>query len=370
LTTKINTVVVGGGAMGLSVAYNLLKRGFDALVIEGDYLNAGSTGRNMGILKERIPHAMEDGNEDLISLAQRGLKLHEGLSTETGINTFYRKSGCLTFAKDEEEMRQLEEYHAHFQRLGIEDIELTPNEIERRWSYIDASELVGAFYDPEEAMAHPFGVVWAYVESIKKMEGRVEKQNRVHKISESSEGYKVMAEKGEYEAENLVIACGAHSPKLSEQLGFKIPLTPRRKEVLISEPIRPFFGPAFERLSTDYQIAQTMRGEILGTIGYMSPGFDLSECTSNFLNQFADETVPMIPSFRNLRIIRQWVGICDKTPDEKPVVGSLDDGLYITCGNYDYGINLAPVVGQLLADSIIKDRIDPLLEPFNPHRFK
>lgn len=356
--------------MGLSVAYNLLKRGLDALVIEGDYLNAGSTGRNMGILKERIPHAMEDGNEDLISLAQRGLKLHEGLSTETGINTFYRKSGCLTFAKDEEEMRQLEEYHAHFQRLGIEDIELTPNDIERRWSYIDASELAGAFYDPEEAMAHPFGVVWAYVESIKKMEGRVEKQNRVHKISESSEGYKVIAEKGEYEAENLVIACGAHSPKLSEQLGFKIPLTPRRKEVLISEPIRPFFGPAFERLSTDYQIAQTMRGEILGTIGYMSPGFDLSECTSNFLNQFADETVPMIPSFRNLRIIRQWVGICDKTPDEKPVVGSLDDGLYITCGHYDYGINLAPVVGQLLADSIIKDRIDPLLEPFNPHRFK
>ncbi len=369
MSVKVDTLVIGGGAMGLSVGYNLLKKGIRTIVLEGDYLNAGSTGRNMGILKERIPHAMGNGNEDLIRIAQRGLQLHGSLSSETGINTFYRKSGCLVVAKNEEELKQLKEYQSHFHSLGLRDDFLSPEEINRKWPYIDASSILGGFYSPKEAMAHPFGVVWAYVESIKKMKGTVEKQNKVKTIRKSEGNYKIEAEKGEYEAENVVIACAAHSSELSEQLGFKVPLTPMRKEVLISEAMRPFLGPAIERLSMDYQTAQTMRGEILGTLGYMSPGFDLSETTSEFLNSFADETVPMIPSFRHIRIIRQWTGICDKTPDMKPIVGSLDDGLYITCGHYDYGINLAPIVGRLLAASIISGSTDPLLKPFDPHRF-
>jgi len=369
MSTKVDTVVIGGGAMGLSVGYNLLKKGLKTIVLEGDYLNAGSTGRNMGVLKERIPHAMGEGNEDLVRIAQKGLELHGKLSSETGINTFYRKSGCLAIAKDEEELKQLKEYQSHFHRLGLKDDMLSPEEIEGKWPYIDTSDLLGGFYSPTEAMAHPFGVVWAYVESIKKLRGRVEKQNKVKTIRRFYGGYRIEAEKGEYEAENVVIACAAHSSELSEQLGFKVPMTPLRKEVLISEPVRPFFGPTIQRISEDYQIAQTMRGEVLGTMGYMSPGFDLSECTSEFLCRFADETVPLIPSFRHLRIIRQWVGICDRTPDEKPVVGSLDDGLYITCGHYDYGITLAPIVGRLMADSINKGTQSPLLKSFDPHRF-
>lgn len=369
MSKKVKTLVIGGGAMGLSVSYNLLKRGMETLVLEGSYMNAGSTGRNMGVLKERVPHAMGEGNEDLVRIAQKGLKLHSNLSTETGINTFYRKSGCLTIAKNEEDMRQLSEYYHHFRELGLKEVQLSPDQIAGRWTYLDTSGILGGFYSSNEAMAHPFGVVWAYLESIKKLKGHVEKLNRVKNISKSSGGYKAEAEKGKYEAENIVIACAERSSELAEQLGFKVPLTPMRKEVLISEPIRTFFGPTIERLSTNYQIAQTMRGEILGTIDYMSPGFDVDECTSKFLNRFADETVLMIPVFRNLRIIRQWVGICDKTPDEKPVVGALDEGLYITCGHYDYGITLAPIVGMLLAASIIDGSTDPMLKPFYPHRF-
>lgn len=362
-------MVIGGGAMGLSVGYNILKRGMDTVVLEGDYLNAGSTGRNMGVLKERIPHAMGKGNEDLVRIAVKGLELHGKLPNETGINTFYRKSGSLIIAKDEEELQQIKDYHSHFQKLGLKEVPLSPDEIEGRWPYIDAGGLLGGFYDPMEAMVHPFALVWAYLEAIKKLDGRVEKQNSVKTIRRSAGGYKVVAEGGSYEAENVVIACGAHSSELSEQLGYEVPLTPLRKEALISEPVRPFLGPTIERLSESYQVAQTMRGEILGTMGFMSPGFDLSECTSEFLYRFADETVRLIPSFRHLRIIRQWVGICDRTPDEKPVVGPLNDGLYITCGHYDYGITLAPIVGRLLAENITEGTTSPLLKSFDPHRF-
>jgi glycine/D-amino acid oxidase-like deaminating enzyme len=88
LNKKVETLVIGGGAMGLSIAYNLIKKGKNVHVLEGDYLNAGSTGRNVGVLKARNPYALGNGNEELVKLSQEGLKLHTRLSSETGINTF------------------------------------------------------------------------------------------------------------------------------------------------------------------------------------------------------------------------------------------------------------------------------------------
>ncbi|MGD2201547.1 MAG: FAD-dependent oxidoreductase, partial [Candidatus Bathyarchaeota archaeon] len=273
MTGKIENLVVGGGAMGLSVAYNLIKKGREAHVLEGDYLNAGSTGRNVGVLKARNPYAIGEGNKDLVKLAEKGLRLHGGLSSETGINTFYKKSGCLIVAKDEGDLQQLREHHDHFTGLGLKDIELTPGEIHNRWPYFDPDSVLAGFYSPDEANAHPFGVVWAYVENIKEMGGRVEKQNKVTEIGETADGYRVTAQDGVYEAENVMVACAIDSSGLTEQLGHEIPMTPLRKEVLISEPVRPFLGPTVERLSTSFQVTQTMRGEIMGTINWMEPGF-------------------------------------------------------------------------------------------------
>lgn len=367
---KFDTLVVGGGAMGLGVAYNLIKNGKKVHVLEGDYLNAGSTGRNLGVLKARNPYAVGRGNKDLVKLAKEGLKLNAGLSSETGINTFHKRCGCLLIAKDEVDYKQLNDYHAHFKKLGLDERELTPEEIHRKWRYIDPDSIIAGFYSPSEANAHPFGVVWAYIEAIRKMKGEVEKQNKVSNIEKTSDGYKITAEKGEYRAENVVVACAERSSELTEQLGYKIPLNPMRKEVLISEPIRPFFGPSLERLSTHFQVTQTMRGEIIGTIDWMAPGYDLDKTTAEFMENFANEIVPVIPVLRNLNIIRQWTGICDQTLDDMPAVGKLDDGLYVNCGYSDYGITVAPIVGRQLASTIINGETSPLLKPFDPLRFK
>jgi len=367
---KIENLVVGGGAMGLSIAYGLMKQGRDAHVLEGNYLNAGSTGRGLGVLKARNPFAMRNGNEDLVKLAREGLRLHGNLSSATGINTFYKKSGCLIVAKDENDLRELREHHEHFTKLGVKDIEMTPEAIQAKWPYIDSESILAGFYSPDEANAHPFGLVWAYLENIKSMGGKVEKENPVKEIQKNSEGFHVKAQNGEYEAENVIVASAINSSSLVEPLGYKIPMTSMRKEVLISEAVRPFFGPTIERLSSHLQVTQTMRGEIMGTIHWMEPGHDLGETTSQFLNDLADEIVPVIPVLRNLNVIRQWTGICDLTSDEKPAIGHLEDGLYVCCGFHDYGITMVPIVGKLLVDSIIKKKTEKLIEPFEPKRFE
>jgi sarcosine oxidase subunit beta len=367
---KIENLVVGGGAMGLSIAYDLMKHGREAHVLEGSYLNAGSTGRGLGVLKARNPYAMGNGNESLVRLAREGLRLHGSLSSVLGINTFYKKSGCLIVAKNEQDLRELREHHDQFTKLGLKDVEMTPAEVHAKWPYLDSDSILAGFYSPDEANAHPFGLVWAYLENLKGMDGKFEKENPVKEIKNTSDGFLVKAQNGEYEAENVIVASAINSSVLVEPLGHKTPMTPMRKEVLISEAVRPFFGPTIERLSTHLQVTQTMRGEIMGTIDWMEPGHDLGENTSQFLNNLADEVVPMIPVLRNLNVIRQWTGVCDLTSDEKPAIGQLEEGLYACCGFHDYGITMVPIVGKLLVETIIKKKTEKLLEPFDPKRFE
>lgn len=370
MNKEVDAVVIGGGAMGLAVGYNLVRKGMkNTVVLQAGYLNAGSTGRNLGVLKERIPNSPYEVNEALVKISREGLRIHARLSTDTGINTFYRKSGNLVIARTEDEIRQLERYHKQYQRLGLKDDYLSVKEIQSKWPYINANNIMGGFYSPDEAIVHPFGLTWAYFESIKRMGGRVEKQNKVKKIIRTVDGYRVEAENNSFESENVVIASSADSAELAGQLGFKVPLVCALKERLISEPIRPFFGPTIERISEGFQISQTMRGEVLGTIRNMAPVLGLTENTFRFLKDFASETLSIIPVFRDLRIIRQWTEILDKTPDLLPIIGSLEEGLYITCGDNDHQITLAPIVGRLLAHNIINGSTSPLLKDFDPHRF-
>jgi sarcosine oxidase subunit beta len=366
---KIEYLIVGGGAMGLSIAYGLQKRSRETYVLEGSYLNAGSTGRGLGVLKVRNHYAIGNGNEALVKLAHEGLRLHEGLSSRMGINTFYKKSGCLIVAKNEQDLRELRKNHEHFVKLGVKEVEMTPEEVQNKWPYIDSESILAGFYSSDEANAHPFGLVWAYLENIKELGGNVEKENKVKEIKKNSNGFLVKAQNGEFKADNVIVASAINSSSLIEPLGYKIPMIPKRKEVLISEAVRPFFGPTIERLSTNFQLTQTMRGEIMGTIDWMEPGYDLGENTSQFLNNLANEVVPIIPVFRSLNIIRQWTGICDLTTDEKPAVGQLEDGLYVCCGFHDYGITLVPIVGKLLVETILKKKTERMLQPFDPKRF-
>lgn len=362
-------LVIGGGAMGLSVAYNLAKKKKNVRILESSYLNAGSTGRNVGIIRERIPHADEKSQQALINLAKQGAKLHESLTSTTGINTFYRKSGRLSLAKTDEEEEEMNRLHTVHKKSGIDEVKLTAAEIEKRWKYIDASHVKAGFYTKSEAMAHPFGLTWAYVEALKKMGVTVEKQTKVLVIKEDGDGYQVSTDKGDYMSDKLVVTAGIRSETLLEPLGYYLNLNPVRKEMVISEPVRPFFGPTIDRPMKGYVIAQTMRGEILGSYGEQEPGFDLSDTTSKFLNDFADETMSILPSLKDLRIIRQWMGITEKTRDELPLIGMLNNDLYLSCGFHIYGITMAPAVGKLLGESIVEGKMSPQLESFNPTRF-
>jgi sarcosine oxidase subunit beta len=367
--THNEIVVVGAGVVGLSIAYNLMKKKKDVRVIEKSYLNAGSTGRNIGIIRERIPHKDQEKQKLLSKIAIMGAKMHASLPSQTGINTFYRQSGRLSLAMTEKETEVMDKETKVYAEMGEHIKKMSPNEIERKWRYVSGDAIKAGYYSHSEAMSHPFGLTWAYLEALKEANIPIEKLNKVNSVQEKNGQYLIKSEKGEYTADKVVIAANVYTKDLIEPMGYNIDITPYRKEVVISEPMRPFFGPTIDRPNNGYIIAQTMRGEILGTIGEEKPSKDLTGTTSTFLNKFADETLRILPTLKDLRIIRQWIGITEKTKDEVPLVGALNKDLWIACGFHIYGVTMAPIIGKLLAESIISGKENDLLKPFNPLRF-
>ena len=367
--THSDYLIVGGGSVGLSIAYNLMKNKKDVRLLEKSYLNAGSTGRNIGIVRERIPHKDPEMQKHLSTLAAKGAKMHAKIPAQTGINTFYRQSGRLSLALSEKEETDLDNETKIYREMGKKIKKMTSHEIENKWHYVSGDDIKAGYYTSTEAMSHPFALTWAYVEALKKENVPFEKENEVKSIKEQNGSYLIEAKKGEYTADHVIVAANVYSQELVEPLGYKIELIPYRKEVVISEPMRPFFGPTIDRPSNGYIIAQTMRGEIMGTISEKSPSRDLTETTSKFLSKFADETLRILPTLKDIRIIRQWIGITEKTKDEVPIVGKLNDDIWVACGFHIYGVTMAPVIGKLIADSIKTEQTVEMLKPFDPHRF-
>ncbi|MCW2992629.1 MAG: dependent oxidoreductase, partial [Conexibacter sp.] len=171
----------------------------------------------------------------------------------------------------------------------------------------------------------------------------------------------------------VVNAAGGRSAQLGAELGVAIPNTPLRREVLVTEPSRPFMTPAvtFYRPQEGW-FNQTLRGELVAGVVDPEEPFGFSEeSTLRFLGRTSRVILEKAPKLAELRVIRQWAGVYDTTPDKRPLVGAhaAAPGLYSLNGWSGRGMLLAPLSAELLAKEIAGHGRDRLLASFDADRF-
>lgn len=360
---KADIAVIGCGALGAGIAYNIARLGWKPLVFEARYFGYGSTGRDVGVIRGRHK------DPDVAKLASEGLKLHEKLPEELESNTLFRQDGVLTVALTDEEAEALRREFSSYVTGGFR--ELSREEAASRYPYIRLDDVKLCYLSPREGLVHPLAVLWGYLDALRKLGGEVVKPAEVTSIEVEGRQLAVKTTAGEYKAGKVVVAAGFESRELLSRLRVEIPLDPLAKEALVTEPMRPFLDPVVERPSTGLMVAQTMRGEVIGTVGSLGKTSDLSLSSYRFLRDFAKQATQLIPALRSLKVLRQWTCILDMTPDGKPVIGETSvSGVYVACGMHDYGLSLVPIVSKLLAKLVVEGVEDPLLKPFSPERFR
>jgi sarcosine oxidase subunit beta len=365
---KAEVVVIGGGVVGLSVAYNLVKRGVGKVsVLERRYLGSGASTRNCCGIRSQF------GAEENIRLARESKKIFQGLTAELGFNILHIKGGCMMLASTPEEAEILERNVRLQNRLGVNTRLLNPGELRARFPYLNPDKIRAASFDPTDSKAHHDAVVMAYSEACRRLGVELNTYTEVKGFKVEGKAIRaVKTSRGEVKCSRVVNAAGVWSRQVARMAGVNLPNRPLRAEGMVTEPFHYFLDPTIVHLNGPLELTQTLRGEL---VGGLADGEDFSlnlNSSLSFAENFCKRAVEIFPRLKFANLMRQWAGYFDVTPDGSPVLGPAEEveNFFQANGFSGHGFTLAPVVGRLLAEVIAKGKATPSLEPFYPSRFR
>jgi sarcosine oxidase subunit beta len=163
---------------------------------------------------------------------------------------------------------------------------------------------------------------------------------------------KVKTARGEIACDTCVLAAGAWSPNVAQLAGVTLPNWPVRHEILSTEPLKPFVGPLVSVLDSGLYFSQSMRGEIVGGLGDAAEPRGLRMGSSlRFLRRFSEALIEQLPVARSIKVLRQWAGCYDVTPDNSPILGRTPglENLLQMSGFVGHGFMMAPAVAERMA---------------------
>ncbi len=378
---RADVVVAGAGIMGLSIAYHLARRGVsNVTVIDQGYLCGGASGRNGGGIRAQW------SSESNVRLMLESIRMCRDFAAEMKINVWLRQGGYLFLARTTEVLAKLEKSVALQNDCGLPTRILSADEAARIVPELDVSGVRAASYNPEDGVVFPWPFVWGYAQAARKLGVEVATWHEVVGFETAGpriDGVRIRRsgppgvpssnETFTIATHCVVNAAGAWSPRIAQMLGVELPNTPHRHEICSSEPLKPWLKPLVADLSDGLYFSQSTRGEIVGGIGseYVPAGLDQGSSHA-FLGRYAKALVRACPVLAGVKVLRQWAGCYDLTPDANPIVGPVDEveRFYQASGFVGHGFMMAPVVGKLMADVIAQGSSVPEFERWNLRRFK
>lgn len=352
MKNKASVVIIGGGITGVSIAYNLAKSGLkDIILLERKYLAYGATGRCGAGVRQQW------GTKQNCILARESVKIFENIKDELNvdIDIEFKQKGYLLLAFTEKEWNQFQKNVQLQNSLGIKSKLLTPDEARKIVPFLNTDNLLGATYYEKDGHANPFLTTLAYAHAAKNLGVEINKGVEVLDILVKDGKIKgVYTNHGFIETEKVVNAAGGWSQEIGKMVGVDLPVYSERHEILTTEPVNEILGPMVMSFSYNIYCQQTPHGSFV--MGY-GPNESVKSVSSTwqFLETMAKKVTHLLPPTKNLRVVRQWAGYYNMSPDHQPIVSDCKEveGFYIAIGFSGHGFMLAPAVGVLMKDIIL-----------------
>jgi len=345
---RVEVAIIGAGVMGLSIAYNLAVRGLsDVVLFERGYLAEGASGRNGGGVRQQW------STEVNVRLMQRSVELCKSFAVELGVNVWFRQGGYLFLARKPAEVARLEKNVALQNRLGLPTRMMDGAGAAEVVPELDPRGVLAASFNPSDGILFPWPFLWGYAQRAAEMGVLLYTQTAVHGIEREADGrWRLATSRGAVSARRVINAAGAWSPEVARLVSVELPTWPIRHEICSSEPLKPFLGPMVSELESGLYFSQSMRGEIVGGVSLPPERTYSTRSTLRFLTTYAQRLVALVPLLAGVKVLRQWAGAYDMSPDGNPILGCPPDApdFFLACGFVGHGFMMAPVIGQLYAE--------------------
>lgn len=348
-----DVVVIGGGVVGAATAFELARHGCtNVILIERNTLASGSTGRCGAGVRQQF------GTELNCVLAREAVRIFERmddyLDYEPSVE--FRQSGYLMLAFADKQWEQFKKNVALERSLGIDVKMLSVEQALEVVPFLNTEGVVGATFCQEDGYANPFHTTFAYAQAASRLGVRVMTHTEVQGIEVV--GGKIVAvvtDKGRIATNTVVNCAGAYSGKIAAMAGIDLPVWGERHQILITEPVEPVMGPMVISFQHDFYCQQTAHGSFIMGIGMPGEPKSFNILSSvDFLERMAKNLQALLPPVANLRVVRQWAGLYDRSPDAQPILGEFPsvEGFFNANGFSGHGFMVAPVVGVLMAELI------------------
>lgn len=364
-------VIIGGGISGCSIAYNLAKKGVrDIAVIEKNYLSSGATGRCGAGVRQQW------GTEMNCKLSMESIKFFERANEELQYDgdIEFKQSGYLIVASTEKEDEQFKQNVELQKKLGIDAKYITPSEAKEIVPYLNTNNITSATFCQKDGHLNPFLATDAYAKAAKRLGVTFYTYTEVIGITtKRNKIVSVVTDKGEIFTSTVVNAAGGYSKIIGDLVNVDLPVYSERHQILVTEPVEPMQGPMVMSFSLNIYCQQTPHGSFIMGRGDNNEPRDLRISSSwQFLDEMAKTVTNLLPPVGKLRVIRQWSGLYNMTPDKQPIFGPIKEveGFYLAIGFSGHGFMLAPMTGLLISEQIVGEKNTVDVSKLDKDRFQ
>ena len=363
-------VIIGGGIIGVSIAYYLGKRGAKNIVLlEKDLIGMGSTGLCAGGIRRQW------STEVNMQFAMKSFEVFQNFEEEFGVSPEFHQIGYLFLARDEEELESFKKNIEFQNRFGVPSKLLTREEIKKACPFLNVEDVVGGAFCDTDGYAGPTEVTNAIAKEARRHGVKILEKIEVISIEVSRDRIvSVTTRDGRVETRTVVNAAGPYAANVGKLAGVEIPVNPIRRQLFVTNPFDKI--PRSVPLTIDHKQNFYFRREgecvLLSGPQDEKPSFNLTTDFDSMV-ETAEKAMHRVPAFEKAKINRGWAGLYEISPDNHAILGKVPEveGLILAVGFSGHGFQHGPAAGMTIAELIWDGKSESIdIDPLALTRFK
>ncbi|MEF8851498.1 MAG: FAD-dependent oxidoreductase [Haloarculaceae archaeon] len=353
----MDTVVVGGGIVGVASAYYLATGGADVTLVEKSHLGAGSTDRANGGIRAQFSSPVS------AELSLASIDVWETFGAEFGTDIGYRRPGYLFLARKADTADRFRETVRRQNELGVPSEFIGPEEAREHCPRLRAQNYVGGTYSPTDGFADPHLALQGFAAAAREAGVEIRTGVAVTDVVEDATGRVagVETDEGTLAAEYVVNAAGAWASRVGRMAGLDLPVSPRRRKLAVLRPREPVSRSVPFTIDSDAGVhfRPEREGDVVagGHFGESDPEHDPDDVATDVSLEWAADVIEGVAdvagyfgpdtAFKN-----GWAGLYAVTPDHHPIIEETRPGFVNAVGFSGHGFMQAPATGQLVAELV------------------